>query len=347
MDSQYQELLHRSIGGPVTREDALLLFQRACESQENRELLYETARQVRTRETGDRFRLTGGISSVLPCHLNPLCLYCPYWRETDRQGVPIETIVQAARCFQREGIREFHLSGGTKRGSNGAEVLKIVEAIWQAGIRNMEITVNCGAAMSIETMKKLKDMGVVKIGAVFEIANPKEFARLKPGDNFGEKEAFAWDIKRAGLTMHSGIMAGLGDSDRRYEDYVDSLFYLKQFPHMVSLYISKFRPDPSIPMRDHPRCSLDEACTLVAVARLVLRGADIRIAAGWGRAESEQGILAGGGNELCAMMLNHQRLYWKSAEASGASGAAFGETMFLDSREEKRQMAARMGLTLV
>lgn len=347
MNAEYHELLHRSVEHPVSRKDAILLFQWASDSQEKRELLYETARQVRKRETGDRFRLTGGISSVLPCCLNPLCLYCPYWRETDKQVVPTETIVQAVRCFQREGIREFHLSGGTTLGSDGEEVLKIVEAIWQAGIRDMEITVNCGAAMSVETMKKLKGMGVVKIGAVFETANPREFARLKPGDSFREKETFAWNIKRAGLTMHSGIMAGLGVDDRRYEDYVDSLFYLKQFPHMVSLYISKFRPDASIPMRNHPQCSLEEACTLVAVTRLVLRKTDIRIAAGWERAESEQGIFAGGGNELCAMMLNHHATYWKPVETGGMNGAESGETAFFDSREAKRQMAARMELMLV
>lgn len=347
MDTAYRKLLHRSMEYPILREETMLLFQGASESRENRESLYETARQVRKQETGDRFRLTGGISSVLPCCLNPLCLYCPYWREADKQVVPIETIVQAARYFQREGIREFHLSGGTTLGSDGAEVLKIVEAIWQAGIRNMEITINCGAAMSVETMKKLKGLGVVKIGAVFETANAKEFARLKPGDSFREKEAFAWNIKDAGLTMHSGIMAGLGPNDRRYEDYVDSLFYLKQFPHMVSLYISKFRPDPSIPMRNHPQCSLDEACTLVAVTRLVLREADIRIAAGWERAENELGIFAGGGNELCAVMLNHHATYWKAAEIGGTNGAESNEAAFFDSREEKRQMAARMGLTLV
>lgn len=347
MDAEYHELLHRAIESSASREDAVQLFQEASKGREEQGLLYEAARQVRKRETGDRFRLTGGISSVLPCNLHPLCLYCPYWRGTGKYAVPTEAIIQAVRCFQREGIKEFHLSGGTTLGSDGTEVLKIVEAIWQAGIRNMEITINCGAAMSVETMRKLKSMGVVKIGAVFEITNQKEFATLKPGDSFQEKEEFAWNIKRAGLTMHSGIMAGLGREDGRYEDYVNSLFYLKQFPHMVSLYISKFRPDPSIPMRNHPQCSLEEACTLVAVTRLVLRGVDIRIAAGWEKAESEQGIFAGGGNELCAMMLNHHATYWRAGETDGANGAESGETAFFDSREEKRQMAARMGLTLV
>jgi biotin synthase len=347
MGFQYEELLHKSLERPVTREEALQLFQWACECQEKRGLLYEAARQVRKQETGDRFRLTGGISSVLPCHLNPLCLYCPYWRGTDKQVVSTEVIVQAARNFQQNGIREFHLSGGTTLGSDGAKILSIVDAIWQDGIRDMEITVNCGAAMSVETMKKLKAKGVVKIGAVFEIANISEFTRLKPGDSFQEKEAFAWNIKSAGLSMHSGIMAGLGASDRRYEDYVETLFYLKQFPHMVSLYISKFRPDPSIPMRNHPQCSLEEACMLVAVTRLVLRGIDIRIAAGWGRAESEQGIIAGGGNELCALMLNHHAPYWKTGKEGSVNSIESGETAFIDTREEKRQMVARMGLTLV
>lgn len=345
MDLRYRELLHKAEKCPAEKDEALLLLQAAFEDPEKRELLYETARLVRKQETGDYFRLTGGISSVLPCRLEPLCLYCPYWREPGKKAASPAAVIQAARYFQKEGIREFHLSGGTSLGSSGTEVLDLLEAIRQAGIRDMEITVNCGAAMSVETMKKLKSLGVVKIGAVFEIANPKEFARLKPGDSFRQKEDFAWKIRDAGLTMHSGIMAGLGSGQSRAEDYVESLFYLKQFPHMVSLYISKFRPDPSIPMKNHPRCSLEEACTLVAVTRLVLRGTDIRIAAGWDASEGEQGILAGAGNELCALMPKHRGLYWQGRQTAGPD-AGSGDIDFYDSREEKRQMAARLGLRL-
>ena len=328
MDRNDMELLDRCIFRAPDRDEALRLFRSASADPEVREQLYQAARLVRKAETGDRFRITGGISGVLSCELRPLCLYCPYWREAGKTPQSTQEIVDTARHYQELGIDEFHLSGGTTLGSRGEDIYQIVKAIYDAGLRGLRITVNCGAAMSVDTMRALKEMGVYKVGAVFEIAEPEQFKRLKPGDDLALKTDFAWKIREAGLVMHSGIMAGLGPRESRFEDYVTSIFFMKQFPHLAGLYISKFRPMATTPMRDHPPCSQEEACILVAVTRLVLRRAEIRLAFGWSGEESEQGYQAGAGNELCALMMNGK-----------------GQPIH-DRRDELRQLAARIGVLL-
>lgn len=342
-DRSYRHLLERAAEHYPSRTETLEIIRGALDNAANRELLFEAARNVRRNTCGDQFRLTGGISSVLPCRLAPLCLYCPYWRSSEAQQASTDEIVAAVHHFKREGIREFHLSGGTIPGSDGSELLSIVQAIWNSGIRDMEITINCGAALNVETMRRMKKMGVVKTGVVFETADRELFKSMKPGDSFSAKEKFAWDINEAGLQMHSGLMAGLGQEESRPENYTDSLIYLRQFPHMQSLYISKFRPDPSIPLKNKEQCPLDEACVLVSAARLVLRDKEIRIAAGWNPQERVSGILAGGGNELCAMMLNHHAAYWKPGDTAENYESRLEIS---DSRSEQRAMIDKMGLEI-
>ncbi|SHH97603.1 biotin synthase [Sporobacter termitidis DSM 10068] len=337
------EILTNALARPITREEALFLF-RNTETEESRSRLFKAARTVRKNLTGDVFRFTGGIASVLPCRLRPLCNYCPYWRKKDQHATPIEAIVAGAQFFRREGVREFHLSGGTTLGSEGREVLDIVKRIYDAGLHDMKIMVNCGAAMSVETMAQLKAWGVHSVGAVFEITNPEVFKKVKPGDDLERKIQFAWDIQRAGLALSSGIMAGLGPAETRYEDYVNSLFDIARFPHLSGIYISKFTPDPAIPMRDWESCSVEEASRLVAIARLAYRSVDVTTAAGWTEEERVQATNAGAGNYLFALAVNVKVDYWSGRQQ--AATFAYDNIEYRDTRPDKRAMAQRCGISI-
>lgn len=342
--NEFDSLLEELAMRPPTREEALFLLQATEGDARASEKLYATARGVRRALTGDVFRFTGGIASVLRCTLKPLCSYCPYWR--DRGGEPLsrDAIAAAAVRMQEEGLKSFHLSGGTTLGSDGEEMLEIVQAIHDAGVVGMGINVNCGAALSVGTMRRMRELGVTSVGAVFEITNPEVFARVKPGDDLERKMEFARDIGRAGLALSSGMMAGLGPAETRLEDYVGTLFDIARFPHLKSLYVSKFRPDPSIPMKDWPRCSVEEGMRVVAVARLVLRERDVTTAAGWDEEERAQGIRAGAGNGLFAFSANRKVGYWK--DSFGPCEKADGEVEYRDTRAEKRRFAERCGVAV-
>lgn len=344
MSQAFDEVLAAALERPIERDEALLLFRETQGDAAKSEQLFAAARQVRRQETGDVFRLTGGVGSVLRCTLKPLCQYCPYWRDRGGEPLPTEAIVAAALEFQRAGMRSFHLSGGTTLGDDGSEMLAIVQAIYDAGVRNMPIYVNCGAAMSVDTMRALKKLGVARVGAVFEITNPDVFARVKPGDDLERKMQFAEDIGAAGLQLGSGMMAGLGPAETRYEDYVNTIFDIARFSHLSSMYVSKFRPDPCIPMKDWPQCPTEEGMRVVAIARLVLRGVEVGTAAGWLDSERALGLHAGGGNSLFAFAANRRVGYWK--RELGIPTSVRDMLEFRDTREEKRRFARECGVTI-
>lgn len=308
MPDDLLSVLEKSKKSPIDREEALYILQNT-EDEQSAAKLYAAAVYVREHEVGRVFKLVGGIASVLPCNLKPNCLYCPYWRESEKKQLSTAEIVKAVGYLRSHGIKDFHLSGGTTLGSEGLDVLRIVEAIRAAGFDDVEIDVNCGAAMSLATLKELKNFGVKKVGSTFETLNPEVFQKMKPGDSLEAKKRLAWLIGEAGLGLGTGILAGLSPRETKYRDYVDFLFEVKQYPHLKSLYVSKFFPFDSIALQGHPACPEEEATRVIALTRLVLRTIDITGAQGWMGAKLVSPFEAGAGNTALGIHINRTPAY--------------------------------------
>ena len=265
--------------------------------------LCAAAARVRDREMAGREEAEAGLNSVIPCYLRPLCRYCPYWRQADSHPMPLDELLGYVRYLHDEtDIRQFHLSGGSKRGGGDCGIVGIVEAIRAAGYDDMDVIVNCGASMSDADLARLAELRVKRVFSVFETTNPEVFRATKPGDDLAEKLDFARRIAAAGIEAGTGMMAGLGPVESKYDDYVRTLFDIAALPRLGAIYISKFRHAPNIAMNDHPECALDEARALVAVARLVLRDVHIRAAAGWRPTERQAARDAGAGSLTASLM---------------------------------------------
>ena len=309
MTGELLSILEKSKKRPIDREEALYILQNT-EDEESANQLYEAAVYVREHELGKVFKLVGGVASVLMCNLEPNCIYCPYWRDSEKRQLSTEEIVKAVGYIRSHGIKDFHLSGGTTLGSEGLDVLHIVEAISEAGFDDVEIDVNCGAAMSLDTLKKLKALRVKKVSAVFETLNPSVFSKMKPGDSLEAKKKLALLIGEAGLGFGTGILAGLSPQETKYQDYVDFLFEVKGYPHLTSLYVSKFYPFDTIALQGHPACPDDEATRVIALTRLVLRNINISGAQGWMKSKLASPLEAGAGNAVNGIHITRTPAYY-------------------------------------
>jgi biotin synthase len=297
----YKEILDKALKEPIDRDEALFLFTET-EDAAKAQQLFSTATRVRNAEIGNTFRWSGGIASVLPCLLQPLCAYCPYWIKDTVQPLTIDEIQEGVRYIEAQGLKEFHLSGGTNRQSDGRDIVEIVRAI--APLTTADITVNIGAALSGENIQELKKLGVKRIGASFETANRELFKKFKSGDDFDAKVNLAEMINDAGLEFGTGMLAGLNMGPSRYQDYVDFIFFVRQFKNLKSVYVSRFFPVKGTPMENSPRCSTMEGARIIAIMRLVLRDIDIGPAMGWSYDDIPMWVMAGGGNRIGGVHIN-------------------------------------------
>ncbi|SHH97434.1 biotin synthase [Sporobacter termitidis DSM 10068] len=341
MDNQFEQILQKARQERITPEEALRLFK-ATEDPELAEELYAAARDVRHHTRGDVFYYHAGIASVTPCALKPLCRYCPYWRDAGRRCLELPEILRGVQYIKEHNVGKICLSGGTVEAEEGRDVLKIVRGIRQAGHTDVEISVNCGATMPDEVLREMKELGVVRIGASFEIMNPRVFRAVKPGDNLEKKIAFAHKLEDYGIQTMTAVMAGLGPQESRYEDYVLSLFSLLEFPNLDYVYISKFQPAATTPMKDYPPCGIEEGKRLVAMARLVLRGLDLGSAAGWNWDQRHLPVWAGAGTSLLGIHVNRNSRYWKA----NPEEQDIDRVEFIDTRDDQRKNVEAYGLSV-
>lgn len=307
MDDRLSTVLERAETEAITADEALYLFK-ATEDYAKAQQLFQTAVRVRDRERGRVFQWSGGIASILPCTLDPLCSYCPYWVKPSH-ALTMDEIFTGVRYLQEQGITNFHLSGGTSLSSDGSEVVAMVEQIRQ--ISDAELTVNVGAALSHDSLVALRNLGVAKITCSFEIIQPELFSRFKAGDSLEKKKEFASQINDLGFGLGTGMLAGLNLDESRYQDYTDFIFHVKGYQHLESVYVSRFFPNKGTPLEHHPRCSTVEGARIIAVMRLALRHVNIGPAAGWSYDDIPVWVNAGGGNRIGGVHITRVPTYKK------------------------------------
>lgn len=301
-----KELVRRA----PTHDEIVALLKGATKDPSVLEDLCAAARAVRDAEAPAPEE-EAAFNSVVPCYLKPLCNYCPYWRGSKSAPMSVENVLQfVKRLKDTSSVRQFHLSGGSRRDGVDCGIASIVRAIREAGYDDMRIVVNCGACFSDEELAELKSLGVLRVFSVFETLNPDVFAAAKPGDDLAEKLDFARRIAEAGMQVGTGLMAGLGPAETRFEDYADALCRLSKMDGLGCLYVSKFRHAANIPMNDHPECSVEEATALVALARLTLRNIHIRCAAGWGKDDCKWVQKSGAGSITIPLSFSCSQAAW-------------------------------------
>ena len=275
---EFEEVLKNAKENEITKEEALYLFKETGRYDKVLKL-FEIASRVRDEEVGNVFKLDGFIGLITHCTVDPPCRYC--WNSSiNRSGFGIENvltideIVEGARLIEETGISMVELGGGTTIGSRGEKVVEVVKAVKKA--THLGIWINVGPALSEDTLRELKKLGVAEVCSSFEVNPLKErlFREVKPGDDLDARKKLAEMINDVGLGYASVLMCGLGET---YEDRVNHMFYLKQFENFKYFLITWFHPVPGTPMANYPLTSPLEAAKTAAIARLIFRDIDIHV----------------------------------------------------------------------
>ena len=273
------------------------LISKARDDKQFLNRLCSIAFDVKTSFLGEEVIEEAAFNAVIPCTLDPLCAYCPYWRSSKQKSMSVPTVLDNVKyLMENTSVRQLHLSGGSSPQPGHSGLVEMVSAIRDAGYHDIDIVVNCGACFTDEELAQLKKLRVLRVFSVFETLDEALFQAVKAGDDLNAKKRFAQRVADAGMQVGTGIMAGLGAWEDRPHAYAAALDYLSKMDNLACLYISKFRHAQNIQLNEHPECPLEEALALVACARLVLPSLHIRAAAGWRKSEGEKARKAGAGN---------------------------------------------------
>jgi len=217
------------------------------------------------------------------------CAYCAqsshYSTGVEREALlSLENILTAARRARSQGATRFCMGAAWRGVHDGSEkferVLEIVREVSQLG---MEVCVTLGEIGSVEA-RKLKAAGVTAYNHNID-TSPEFYPEIVSTHTFQDRLNTIAAVQESGMSVCCGGIIGMGESAA---DRLRMLEVLSDFdPPPESVPINCLMAMPGTPLADQPPVDIFELVRLIAVTRIALPKARVRLAAGRTRISRE------------------------------------------------------------
>src|SRR6266498_346330 len=210
------------------------------------------------------------------------CAYCAqsahYSTGLEREELlSIEKITATARRARGQGATRFCMGAAWRGVRDGTEkferVLEIVREVSQLG---MEVCVTLGEIGSVEA-HKLKAAGVTAYNHNLD-TSPEFYPEIVSTHTFQDRLDTIAAVQESGMSVCCGGIIGMGESETDRLQMLEVLSNLDPAPESVP--INCLMPMPGTPLGDQPAVDIFELIRLVAVTRIALPKARVRLAAG-------------------------------------------------------------------
>ena len=196
----------------------------------------------------------------------------------------VETITAAAKRARAQGATRFCMGAAWRGVRDGSEkferVLEIVRDVGQLG---MEVCVTLGEIGPAEA-RKLKAAGVTAYNHNID-TSPEFYPEIVSTHTFQDRLNTIAAVQESGMSVCCGAIIGMGESEN---DRLRMLEVLSNFdPPPESVPINCLMAMPGTPLADQPPVDIFELVRLIAVTRIALPKARVRLAAGRTRISRE------------------------------------------------------------
>ena len=306
-------------GGHLTKAEAMELTEAPLEE------LCAAADDVRAHFCGNVFDVCTIINGKSgKCSEN--CKFCSqsrYYRtKVDAYSLlGSEEIVEQAKYNEARGVLRYSIvtSG---RALSSKEVDKVCESL-EAVQKESDIAL-CGSFGLLEetAFAKLKQAGLTRVHNNLETSR-RNFPNASTTHSYDDKIAAIRAAQQAGLTVCSGGIIGLGET---MEDRIDMVLDLREMG-IRSIPVNLLNPIPGTPFEENEVVSDDEMRRILAIFRMLVPDAYIRLAGG-------RGLLADKGRQ-CFL--------------SGANAAISGDMLTTDgiTIEQDMRLLGELGYEVV
>jgi biotin synthase len=186
-------------------------------------------------------------------------------------------IMERAKLARENGSTRFCMGAAWKGVSDGTkrfeQVLDIVESVSELG---MEVCTTLGELGETEA-RKLKEAGVTAYNHNID-TSPEHYQNIVSTHTFQDRLNTLRHVQDAGMSVCSGGILGLGEGT---EDRLKMLEILSNFnPPPESVPINSLVPIPGTPLAESQGVDSFEVVRMIAIARIAIPGAKVRLSAG-------------------------------------------------------------------
>ncbi|AHM56309.1 biotin synthase BioB [Peptoclostridium acidaminophilum DSM 3953] len=275
-----REMESKSVSGEkITRDEALRLFEAADSSAELLQDLLEAARRVKESSFKNSVELCS-IINAKSGRCSEDCSYCSqsahYATGSDEYGLlSYDEILENARQVESKGVRKFSLvtSG---RGIQSDEELNALASIYKRLSKDTGLML-CAShgIIDLQQARALREAGVSTYHHNLETSR-SNYGSICTTHSYDERLDTIRAAQEAGLQVCCGGIIGLGETrlDRIDMAIEAAALGIKSVP------VNILMPVKGTPLENSPRLTKDEILKTLAVMKLMLPQAHVRLAGG-------------------------------------------------------------------
>ena len=231
------------------------------------------------------------------------CSYCPQAARYHtgvkvHKLLDVEEVLGKAKTAKENGSTRFCMGAAWREVRDNKDFDKVLDMV--KGVNGMGMEVCCTLGMLTEEQaQKLKDAGLYAYNHNLDTSE-EHYEEIITTRNYGDRLDTLEHVRKAKISVCSGGIIGLGESEN---DRIGMLHTLATLPeHPESVPVNALVPVEGTPLADQPRVSVWEMIRMIATARIIMPRAMVRLSAGRVRMSVEEQALCflAGANSIFA-----------------------------------------------
>lgn len=209
------------------------------------------------------------------------CAYCPQAARfhTDVKVhalMKVDEVLSAAQNAKAGGASRFCMGAAWREVRDNRDFDRVIDMV--KAVNGLDMEVCCTLGMLSETQaEKLAAAGLYAYNHNIDTSE-EHYGEVITTRTYDDRLNTLGNVRKAGISVCSGGIIGLGETD---EDRIGMLFTLSNLPaHPESVPINVLVPVAGTPLGENSRVPFDELVRMIATARIVMPKSAVRLSAG-------------------------------------------------------------------
>ena len=209
------------------------------------------------------------------------CKYCPqsahYNVNLKKENlIDVSEVKEAAKLAKKNGANRFCMGAAWKKLRDGKDIDAVIEMIKEVKSLDLEACVTLGS-ITKDQAERLKDAGLDAYNHNID-TSPDYYKKIITTRTFDERLETIQNARRAGISVCSGGIIGMGESWNDRAEMLEVLANLEPQPESVP--INALVPVEGTPLQNQKIVEPEEMIIMIATARIIMPKSRIRLSAG-------------------------------------------------------------------
>ena len=188
----------------------------------------------------------------------------------------LKEVVEKAREAKREGASRFCMGAAWREPRSGSSFRKVLQMVRSVSDMGLEVCCTLGM-LTFEQALQLKEAGLYAYNHNIDTSR-EYYSQIITTRTYKDRLKTLENVRKAGLTVCTGGILGMGES---HEDRVSLIYELSSLkPQPESVTVNTLVPIKGTPLEAEKPVSPCEVVRVIAVSRIAMETSFIRLSAG-------------------------------------------------------------------